>query len=110
LAVDVDQAEGQGHLDAFVLSVEGDEEGFCEGDQDFFAVGGLDGEEGGSFVEAAAAIGCGREVDVDDGAYRDRVGWVGVVEDDAADEVADVVGVFFELDTFGGGDDDIKAC
>jgi hypothetical protein len=74
LRVDVGQALGKGHEDAFGGEVEGEEVGLDVGDEDFISSGGEDGEERGGFFEAASAVRGGGEMDV--GYDADEGGWV----------------------------------
>ena len=101
--VHFEQAERECHFDALMFGIERQDESLDEGNEDFVAGGGFDGEQRSGFVEATASVRCCGEVDIDDGADRYTLISIGEIKDGAADEVADVGRVLVEFAALGGG-------
>ena len=105
------EAFGETHGEAAGGDVDGVEPGADEGYEDGFGggfgrcLGGggeLNGEERGGVFKAAAAVGAGGKFDVGDGADGESV-----VEDGAADKVADEEGVGIEGGELVGGEEEL---
>ena len=97
------------HGDAAIGNVDGVDPGQDEGDEDGFGAGGLFyGQERGGVFQAGAAIGCGGEFYVGDGADGDRSGiGSGCVVDGAAYQVSDEEGAGWECGELVGGDEEL---
>lgn len=102
--VDLGEAFGQGHADGFGRKVELEDEGVGEGDEEFAAFGGRDGEQRRGVFEAVGSVGRRGELD-----GVDEADGLAAIVDGASDEVGDVGGAGLERGSFGEGDEDLFA-